>query len=450
MDGLGVSRRRFLAGMVGAASGASAGAVATALPALAGPTGPPSQSPRTLSPEVANDWIDVLYDVVLAEGLTPPNAARVYNYCTLAMYEAAVAGMPAHRSLGGQLSGLGALPLPRRGVPLDWPSAVSASVATVAGTLFSDASDASRARITAADAALVDARRAAGVPAPILAGSREHGRKVGEALLAWIAGDGFAGIVGMPYTPPTGPDRWRSTPPNFGVAIEPHWEQVRPMVLRSAVEVEPEPHVAFSVEPGSAFHDQALATYETSRHLTDEHRAIARFWTDNPRTSGLPSGHWLLLVKQVARARALRLDTTLEAYARAGVALHDAFLNCWAWKYRINLLRPVSYVQDHIDPTWATFVNTPQFPEYTSGHSVASRSVATVLSDLLGTVAFTDESHLVRGMPARHFSSFFAAADEAAQSRLFGGIHFPMGIEAGKAQGDQVGALVVARLHTRR
>ncbi|MBW3627630.1 MAG: vanadium-dependent haloperoxidase [Actinobacteria bacterium] len=450
MESWQVSRRRFLAGVAGVAASASAGGVITALPAGAAPTGPPSQSPGALPPDVANDWIDVLYDVVLAEGLTPPNAARVYNYCTLAMYEAAVAGMPAHRSLGGQLSGLGALPLPRRGVPLDWPSAVSASVATVAGALFADASVSSRARIADAEAGQTGARRAAGVPAPLLAASREHGRRVGEALVGWLADDGFAGITGTPYAPPVGPDRWRSTPPNFGVAIEPHWGRVRPMVLRSALEVEPEPHVAFSVEPGSAFHDEALATYEASRVLTDEHRRIARFWTDNPRTSGLPSGHWLLIVTQVSRARALRLDTTLEAYARAGVALHDAFLNCWAWKYRINLVRPVSYILDHIDPGWSTFVNTPQFPEYTSGHSVASRSVATVLSDLLGTVAFTDESHLVRGMPARHFSSFFAAADEAAQSRLYGGIHFPMGIEAGKAQGDQVGALVVARLHTRR
>ncbi|HEV2811202.1 MAG TPA: hypothetical protein VGV93_12500, partial [Acidimicrobiales bacterium] len=316
MESWQVSRRRFLAGMAGVAASASAGGVITARPAVAAPTGPPSQSPGALPPDVANNWIDVLYDVVLAEGLTPPNAARVYNYCTLAMYEAAVAGMAGHRSLGGQLGGLGALPVPRRGVPLDWPSAVSASVATVAGELFSAASEASRGRITAADAAVVDARRAAGVPAPILAGSRQHGRKVGEALLAWIAGDSYAGIVGMPYTPPTGPDRWRSTPPNFGVAIEPHWGRVRPMVLGSPLEVEPEPHVTFSVEPGSAFHEQALATYEASRVLTDEHRSIARFWTDNPRTSGLPSGHWMLLVKQVSRARALRLDTTLEAYAR--------------------------------------------------------------------------------------------------------------------------------------
>ena len=104
----------------------------------------------------------------------------------------------------------------------------------------------------------------------------------------------------------------------------------------------------------------------------------------------------------------------------------------------------------YIDPDWATFVNSPQFPEYTSGHSVASRAASTVLTDLLGTFAYVDDSHRDRGLPARSFTSFHHAADEAAQSRLYGGIHFPMGIENGKAQGDQVGALVLARLRTRK
>ncbi|HEV2809321.1 MAG TPA: hypothetical protein VGV93_02850, partial [Acidimicrobiales bacterium] len=345
-----LSRRSFLTGVAGAvATAATTGATVAALPgtALASPAGPPSQSPTALPPDVANDWIETLYDVVLAEGLTPPNAARIYNYCTLAMYEAAVAGMPHHQSLGGQLAGLPSVPVARRSMPLDWPSAVSAAVATVAGTLFDEASDASRVRLADADAAQVAARRAARVPAPLLSAGRQHGQRVGEVVLRWMADDGYAGTVGLPYSPTAGPDRWRSTPPNFGTAIEPYWQDVRPMVLRGALEVEPEPHVPFSVEPGSRFHDQALAVYETSQLLTAEQRAIARFWTDNPRTSGLPSGHWMLIIAQVSRARGLRLDTALETYARVGIALHDAFLNCWAWKYRINLLRPISYVHDH-------------------------------------------------------------------------------------------------------
>ena len=222
------------------------------------------------------------------------------------------------------------------------------------------------------------------------------------------------------------------------------------MVMRSAGEVRPEPHIPFSTVPGSAFHNEAMTPYLTSKTLTDEQRAIARFWTDNPLLSGLPSGHWLRAVGQVAVQRRLNLAQTLEAYARAGVALHDAFLSCWTHKYEVNLIRPVTYVRRYIDKDWVTFVNTPQFPEYTSGHSVSSMAAATVLTELLGNFGYHDDSHRDRNLPARDFTSFTHAAEEAAISRIYGGIHFPMGIEAGKEQGNEVGRIVIDRLITRR
>lgn len=195
---------------------------------------------------------------------------------------------------------------------------------------------------------------------------------------------------------------------------------------------------------------QAETVLETGRALTDEQRAIARFWTDNPLLSGLPSGHWMRLVTQVAGQQRLDLGATVEALALTGIALHDAFLSCWTAKYRHNLLRPVTYINRHLDPGFSTFVNSPQFPEYTSGHSVASRATSTVLTALLGRVAFLDDSHRDRGLPARAFADFHAAADEAAQSRLYGGIHYPMGIESGLEHGQSVADLVLARLTTRR
>jgi membrane-associated phospholipid phosphatase len=158
----------------------------------------------------------------------------------------------------------------------------------------------------------------------------------------------------------------------------------------------------------------------------------------------------MLIGTQVLQQEGARLDLSVEALARTGIALHEAFLNCWTWKYRYQLLRPITYVRRYIDPAWNTFINTPQFPEYTSGHSVASPAAATVLTHLLGDVPFVDNSHAARGYPARSFSSFHHAAAEAAQSRLYGGIHYPMAIAAGLAQGDQVASLVLARVQTRR
>lgn len=288
------------------------------------------------------------------------------------------------------------------------------------------------------------------VPPSCVVRSLEHGRRIGRALSGWIDTDGYAAIAGRPYTPPVGESLWVSTPPNFRPAIEPYWGEIRPLVMTGPGEVQPVPHIPYSTAPGSEFYQQAETVYRTGLALTGEQRAIARFWTDNPLLSGLPSGHWFLAVSQVADQRKLSLERLLEAYVRLGVTLHEAFLSCWTVKYVHNLLRPVTYINRHIDPAWSTFVNSPQFPEYTSGHSVASRAASTVLTDLLGTFGYVDDSHRDRGLPARTFTSFTQAADEAAQSRLYGGIHFPMGIENGKEHGDRVGAVVLQRLRTRR
>ena len=221
------------------------------------------------------------------------------------------------------------------------------------------------------------------------------------------------------------------------------------MVLRSADEVTPVVHVPYSANVGSAFWEQANATYQAGLALTQWQRETAMFWRDNPHSSGLPSGHWMQIVRQVCEQQQLSLARSVELYARVGIALHDAFLNCWTWKYRYNLIRPVDYVRHHIDPNWRPWVDTPAFPEYTSGHSVASAAAAHVLTDSLGDVAFSD-TNAVPDWGTREFGSFREAAEQAAVSRLYGGIHYPMAIEAGLVQGDRVGSLVVERLQTRR
>lgn len=448
----GLSRRTFLFGVGGAAALAGVGGAA---PAWAGPTGGwGGRGPHVADHDrvVATEWMRALYRVVRVEGITPPPAARAYAYCSIAMFESVLAGMPEHRSLAGQLTGMPAMPTPPRNAKPDWPTVLSGAVLTVAQALFATATAASRDALANHHAQTVGARRAAGVPVDVLDSSEAHGRLVGAAIADWAAADGFAGTRGRAYVPPVGPDKWVSTPPNFGTAIEPYWGDIRPFVRGTNDEcTPPPPPAAYSEDPSSAFFAQAKAVYDQSFTNTDETRGIARFWTDNPLLSGLPSGHWLLIVTQVAEQHSLTLDRLVEAYARAGITLADAFLSCWTEKYRTNLLRPVTYVRRHIDPTWSTWVNTPQFPEYTSGHSVASAAVATVLTDLLGELPFVD-NHVAANLmfTQRSFTSFRHAATDAAQSRIYGGIHYPMGIEMGLDQGDRVGELVLARVRTRK
>ncbi|WP_219416394.1 vanadium-dependent haloperoxidase [Pseudonocardia nigra] len=286
------------------------------------------------------------------------------------------------------------------------------------------------------------------MPAGLIARSAEYGHRVGERILTWAAEDGYADTVGRAYQPRTGAAQWA---PEFGLeAVEPHWGIVRPFALPAADAYQPPPPPApFSPHPGSAFFHQATRVYQAGLTLTDEQREIALFWSDNARLSGTPAGHWMLIARDLVNQRGWPLDRAAQLYALLAVALADAFTSCWHEKYRTNLLRPDTYIRAHIDPGWRPWVATPVFPEYTSGHSVASRAAATVLTDLAGATAFTDNNHAPGPFAPRSFASFHAAAEEAAISRLYGGIHYPMSIEIGLSQGEQVARHVIDTLYQR-
>ena len=454
-----LSRRIFLrrvggaAAVVGGVGLVGLGPVLGQRAAAAGVVGR-SQHPLTKAHDgsVPQRWIGVLYDATMRENVTPTAAARGYAYASVALYQAVLGGMPGYRSLDGQLTGLASVPKAQPAQRYDWPVAANAALAAVGARLFPNPLEITANEITSL-AETIRAERAAAVDAGVVARSVAHGQAVGTAIMDWAATDGLAEIRALPeYVPPVGPERWVPTPPNFGPAIEPYWGRMRPFILPSADACLAPPHVPYDETPGSAFHAQAMRVWEVQRDLTAEQRFIAMFWRDNPLTSGLPAGHWFIIGNQLVDQLSLRLDDAAEMYVRLGVALADAFISCWQGKYVYNLLRPITYIHRHIDDTLATWVNTPQFPEYTSGHSVASQAAAVVLTDLFGDVPFSDTHRLTVAPSAgtRHHASFKAAALEAATSRLYGGIHFPMGIEMGMEQGEKVGRLVLARLHTRK
>jgi membrane-associated phospholipid phosphatase len=174
--------------------------------------------------------------------------------------------------------------------------------------------------------------------------------------------------------------------------------------------------------------------------LTARQKAIALFWSDDPGQTATPPGHSISIATQVLRRERSSLAEAAETYARLGVALSDAFVACWFQKYRYNLLRPVTYSRAQFDPGWTPLLVTPPFPEYPSGHSVQSGAAAQVLTDLFGRrYRFVDHTHDARGLAPRRFESFLDAAQEAAISRLYGGIHFRAAIDNGLAQGRRIG-----------
>jgi hypothetical protein len=395
-------------------------------------------------------WMDLLCGLLENEELSPPESSRVCAYTGVTLYEAVVGGMPEHGSLAGQLKGMPEMPQPEAGAQYDWPCCAAAALSTVTAGLFEGRSPQALAAIEGLRASQLEEREAGDIAAAVVERSVEYGDRVAEAVMGWAGEDGYAERRGLAYVPPAGPDKWVPTLPEFAPALEPYWGQLRPFVVEPADPCAPAPPLAYSEAPGSAFHLEVLAVYEAVNGLDEEQLAIARFWGDNPGESCTPPGHWLSIENQLAEITEMRLDEAAEMYALAGIAMGDAFICCWTEKYRYNLLRPVTYIQSHIDAGWVPPLATPPFPEYVSGHSVVSGAASRVLSCLVGEVAFTDHTHDDAGYAPRSFESVGEAAAEAAVSRLYGGIHYPMAIDEGLAQGECVGQMIIDSVCTRR
>lgn len=406
--------------------------------------------------DVAIAWFKLFVQLTRrSPGFSPPVAARAFGYAGITLYEAMVAGMPGYQSLDGQLSDMPAMPEPPAGAQLYWPAVANAALATIARALFPTINDAPLRLINKLEVKIDGAYNAAlGAESESLAQSRAYGRSVGEAVYAWSQGDGghegYMRNVVADYRQPTGEGLWQPTSPDYAPPLQPDWGQNRPMAPVGEATCAAPPPPAFSAEPDSAFYAEAREVYDTVRAITPEQEEIALFWSDDAGATATPPGHSLSIATQLLEQEEASLAQAALLYAKLGIALNDAFITCWQTKYTYNVMRPITFIQTYIDPDWnlpdpTDPVRTPNFPEYTSGHSVASRAAAEILTATFGdSYRFTDITHVDRGIAPRTFSSFYAASNEAAISRLYGGIHYRSAIEQGLEQGACVGKRVLA------
>ena len=404
------------------------------------------------SSEVASTWFELLYDVVKAERTTPPPAARVYGISAVALYESIVSGTKSNRSLVGQLNGLGAMPVMHKN-SLHWPTVANAALADTIRGLFPNVSAVSLANIQQLEQTFASQFEES-LPGPKFNASVAHGKEVAAAILSWCAGDGFSTNNNCPYVPAPVAGAWQSTPPAFNPnPLQPCWGLLRPMVLTSGTECPPVAHPDFSTDTTSEFYAAALEVHNVGLGLTPEQKTIADYWADGPVATGTPAGHWIAIVSQIARNDELSLTEAAEAYARVGIAVHDAFIACWNAKFAFNLQRPVTYINQNIDANWTSYIVTPNFPTYTSGHSTQSGAAAQALTDIFGTKAFVDTTHTDHGLvppqSPRSFNSFNEAAAEAAVSRLYGGIHYTFDNNNGFSSGQCIGLKIQERVSFR-
>ncbi|MEQ1535405.1 MAG: vanadium-dependent haloperoxidase [Burkholderiaceae bacterium] len=405
------------------------------------------------SSAVATEWMSL--SILLAQqspGFSPPVAARAFGYLGLTLYESIVNGMPGYTSLAGQLNELSSLPLTQPDEPLHWPTVANASMATMTRMMFSNATAQNKGRIDQLERLLPlkytqDFDPNTYTP-EIINRSVSYGKLMAMAIMTWARTDGGHEGWGplrrnrANYVPPSGPGRWSATAADFEKALLPYWGQNRPFILKNVKDCDAPPHPEYSEAVDSEFYKAAQEVYKISNAATQEQRQFALYWADEPGKTPTPAGHWVFIANDMLKTRKANLAEAARTMAQLNIAMSDAFVAAWATKYTINLLRPVTYVQGVFDSNWVpTLLATPPFPDYPSGHSVQSSAAATVLSSVFGAnTSFTDNAHNDRGWGPRTFPNFKFAADEAAMSRLYAGIHYRFANEGGKVQGACVGA----------
>ncbi len=411
------------------------------------------------NPEFYHRSVKQLTDVIVHDIFSPPVASRIYSYAAIAGYEAMAPGSPEYQSLAGQLRDLTEAPQPEAGQEYCFPLASVTAYLTVGKSLIF-----SEEKMEEFRNVIMSEFEALNMPKAVFERSVAYGEAVAKHIQAWSKSDNYAQTRTFPkYSISEDPARWQPTPPDYMDAIEPHWNKIRPLVLDSARQFAPPPPTPFSIDKNSRFYKETLEVYEALNAADKEERLnIARFWDCNPYVSHhtghvmfatkkiTPGGHWIGITAIACRKAQADFMKSVEAYAVTSIGLAEGFKSCWDEKYRSNLIRPETVINRYIDEEWLPALQTPPFPEYTSGHSVISRAAATVLTSLFGdNFAYTDNVEEEYGLPARSFNSFFEASEEAAISRMYGGIHYRPAIDNGVAQGGKVGQWVVERVRTK-
>lgn len=394
-----------------------------------------------------------LTEVIIHDIFSPPVAGRIYAYTNIAAYEVLIRQNKDYRSLQSQIKGFPSIPAANAKTNVSL-AGIYAFLLTGKGLVFSE--DMLQDSINN----ILEWYQSKKISKAEYDASLAYGKQVAAVILNWAAQDKYKETRSMrryKYLKEDG--KWIPTPPVYMAAVEPYWNKIRTLVIDSCTQFRSGNAIDFSKEKNSLFYQQAEEVYTIVNSLTAEQKAIANFWDCNPfavSTEGhlnfatkkiSPGGHWISIAGIVCASKEADIVRTAAAYTLTSLALYDAFIICWDEKYRSNVIRPESYINKYIDESWRPLLQTPPFPEFTSGHSVISTVTAVVLTNFFGgNTAFDDNTEVEFGLPVRHFDSFMQACNEAAISRLYGGIHYRAAIEYGQRQGTELGKYILTKI----
>ena len=405
------------------------------------------------SGDVLRSWFKLECRIIKeTDGFFPPQAARAFGYTGITVYETVRGGITNAPSLAGQLTELTSDKLPKldNSIVYNWGIAANAAAADIIRKFFEKKIASTNSnRIDSLENVYFDAL-GRDVPLDVVKRSIQYGKDMATAMFEYSKTDGghesYLNPFQTPYTGPVGDDKWVPTNTRFLTPLSPIWHRCRYMLNSNSIFANPPKPIAFSTDTTSEFWKQATQVYRQVKNNTSEQKEIAEYWADDPFATCTPSGHTFNILTQLLEETRASLEKAAVAYGQLGIAENDAFIACWKTKYDFSLIRPVTFIQKYIDGTFKTVIGTPPFPAYTSGHAteaaVGSRIMTRLFTNGDGFYPFTDRSQIQFGFSVRNFRNFDEMAQECANSRLYGGIHFDMdnqkGLQMGKGIGDNV------------
>jgi hypothetical protein len=404
--------------------------------------------------KISNLWLDECLDLTKnTPGFSAPVAARSITYFNICLYELSTDFYTENSSLSGKLHQYTRTVHTTTTEKYYLPEVINTGASYMLMQLYANMPPAFNTRIVKLrDSCSVRFKKFAS--AASLKNSKEYGKKLAAEIFEWSKLDGgdLGYLRNFPktYQPPTTDSTWTITPPMFLSALQPYWGNNQTLcVLPDVFEPQLKP-LLFSLDTHSIMYKNSMEINLQQQQNNNELEFIAEYWDDAPGYSGTPTGHLLSIAKQLARQCAFNYARTVQLYAITSIAINDAFICCWKWKYRFLTLRPITYIQRYINPHFNSTILTPPFPEFPSGHSMQSAAAGAVFTYFFPQQgSFVDSTHIhrtdIQGQP-RTFGSIQQMVDEISISRMYGGIHFRYTLHESSLLGQKIGAQVVKNL----
>ena len=417
------------------------------------------EEPKMSDKEVAIEWANMtLFITRYTPSNSPTFASRAFGYTGLTMYESIVQGFPDYKSMNGQLKGLKSLPVADDSKEYNWVLSLNAGQSEILKNIYVQTSEENIKKIDSLEQVIYD-QLASTLDKETVSRSVAFGKSVAQTIFEWSKTDGghrgYLNNFDKAMVHPNRPGAWK--PPLFAQSfshhpLHPHWGENRTFASKNK-QLEDPKMIPYDTTPGSPYYQQFENVYLKDQELTQLEKEAAIWWGDDPDVSFTPPGHSYYFATLAIDGHDISMIESAKTYAQVGMAVSDAFVNCWKWKYQFFTERPNTFIPRFIDEEWESFWPDPPFPSFPSGHAIQAAAAATVLEHNFGKeFTFSDRAHESRerdelketDFVIRSFNTFWDAAQETADSRFYGGIHTQLDNEVGLEKGVEIAKNVYA------